>query len=97
METSDAKEFARQIRENTAKIVDNAKNPGKNEGVYRSDLVSTLERSNSSISEEERKALSESLVNGINEGTKKQQEYDAWYEKEYGSKNQHISSNSVPL
>lgn len=97
MENNDANELARLIREDTAEIVEKAKNPSKGKGIYRTDLVSTLEHQNGSVNEEERKAFSESIVNGINEGTKEQQEYNVWYEKEYGTKNQHISSSTVVL
>jgi hypothetical protein len=45
--------------------------------------------------EAECQQLSSSLVGQINEGTQKQKEYNAWYKEEYGTKNGHVSSNSV--
>lgn len=43
----------------------------------------------------ERQQLSKQLVNGIKEGTKEQQKYDEWYQKQYGTKNSHVSSFTV--
>lgn len=47
--------------------------------------------------EAERQQFNDQLTSQINQGTKEQKKYDKWYEKEYGTKNSHISSNSVAL
>lgn len=88
METND---FAKQVEAGTKQIVEGSGLEYEPTVFYDSDKQQAIP------SKEEQEQFSATLVGQINEGTMQTKEYNAWYEKEYGSKNQHVASNSVSL
>ena len=86
METND---FAAQIEAGTKQIVEASGQKYEPTKLENLNIKST--------NKNELQQLSSTLVGQINEGAKQAKEYNDWYEKEYGSKNQHVALNSVSL
>lgn len=62
---------------------------------YKPSSVAEFDKDNLNATDDERAQFGKQLAGEIKKGTKEQQKYDKWYEKEYGTKNVPIISNTV--